>query len=68
MDTVVRDLRNAPRMPGVERIWLPGEQSYERRRRYAEHGIPLSAGVMGDLAVVAAELGLAPLVTLPSAA
>jgi L-2-hydroxycarboxylate dehydrogenase (NAD+) len=68
VDTVVRDLRNAPRMPGVERIWLPGEQSYERRRRYAEHGIPLSAGVMGDLAVVAAELGLAPLATLPSAA
>ena len=27
VDTLVRDLRGSRRMPGVERIWLPGEQS-----------------------------------------
>lgn len=58
VDTVIRDLRGSERMPGIDRIWLPGEQSHLRRQRYAVEGIPISAGVMADLAVLAAELGI----------
>src|SRR5512140_3452955 len=31
VDRLVRELRASERMPDVERIWLPGEQSHERR-------------------------------------
>jgi L-2-hydroxycarboxylate dehydrogenase (NAD+) len=61
VDAIVRDLRNGERMPGVDRIWLPGEQSHLKRERYRVEGIPLSAGVVADLATLAAELGIAPL-------
>jgi len=61
VDQVVRDLRGAERLPGVERIWLPGEQSHQRRQQYAVSGIPLSAGVVADLTTLAGELGITPL-------
>ncbi|HSI57126.1 MAG TPA: Ldh family oxidoreductase [Ideonella sp.] len=61
VDTVVRDIRSGERLGGVERIWLPGEQSHRRREQYRASGIPLSAGVVADLATLAAEMGMAPL-------
>ncbi len=61
VDQVVRDIRGSQRLPGVERIWLPGEQSHLRRQRYAQAGIPLAAGLVADLDGLAAELGVAPL-------
>jgi LDH2 family malate/lactate/ureidoglycolate dehydrogenase len=63
VDRVVRDLRTSERLEGVERIWLPGEQSHLRREQYRVHGIPLSAGVVADLAALATELGIAPLLS-----
>jgi LDH2 family malate/lactate/ureidoglycolate dehydrogenase len=63
VDTLVRDLRNAPRLQGVDRIWLPGEQSHEKRERHRREGIPIAGGVVADLAVLAAELGIEPLLT-----
>ena len=62
VDTVVRDIRNSERMPHVDRIWLPGEQSHQRRVHNLAHGIPLAPAVRADLAVLAADLGIAPLV------
>lgn len=61
VDKLVRDIRGSERLPGVERIWLPGEQSHEKRRRYSEQGIPISAALFDELATLAAELGIAPL-------
>jgi L-2-hydroxycarboxylate dehydrogenase (NAD+) len=62
VDTVVRDIRNSERMPHVDRIWLPGEQSHQRRLHNQAHGIPLAPAVLADLAVLAADLGIAALV------
>ena len=62
VDTLVRDLRNGERLEGVDRIWLPGEQSHLKRERHRVHGIPLSAGVVADLQALAGELGIEPLV------
>lgn len=62
VDTVVRDIRNSERMSDVKRIWLPGEQSHLRREQYRAHGIPLAAAVVADLARLAAELDVPPLV------
>ena len=64
VDTLVRDLRDSERMPDVERIWLPGEQSHARRIAYATEGIPLAAALHQLLDALAAELGIAPLAIL----
>jgi L-2-hydroxycarboxylate dehydrogenase (NAD+) len=61
IDRLVRDIRGSERLPGVERIWLPGEQSHEKRRRYREGGIPIAAGLMKELEVLADDLGIARL-------
>jgi LDH2 family malate/lactate/ureidoglycolate dehydrogenase len=61
VDVLVRDLRTSERIPGVERIWLPGEQSNERRIAYARDGIPLQPGLVAQLNAFAKELGIAPL-------
>lgn len=61
VDRIVRDIRGSQRLPGVERIWLPGEQSHERRARYSESGVPVSAGLMAELNTLATDLGIAPL-------
>ncbi len=62
VDQLSRDLRSSERLDGVERIWLPGEQSHQRRERNRVEGIPLLPGVVSDLALLASELGLEPLV------
>jgi LDH2 family malate/lactate/ureidoglycolate dehydrogenase len=58
VDKVVGDMRNSERMPGVDRIWVPGEQS--NAKRVAKSARPLApqsstAGPGGS------ELGIAPL-------
>jgi len=61
VDTLVRDLRGSEKMPGHERIWLPGEHSHERRLAHARDGIPMPPALIAALAKLAAELGVAPL-------
>ncbi|MGH8518792.1 MAG: Ldh family oxidoreductase, partial [Panacagrimonas sp.] len=61
VDTVARDLRASERMPSVDRIWLPGEQSHAKRIAYGRDGIPIDAALRRTLDAVAAELGIAPL-------
>jgi LDH2 family malate/lactate/ureidoglycolate dehydrogenase len=58
VDKLSRDLRDGERLPGVERIWLPGEQSYERRQRYAREGIPIVSALAAELEVLADRLGV----------
>lgn len=64
VDTLVRELRGSERMPGVDRIWLPGEQSHEKRLRHEREGIPIPAGLLRQLDAFAAELGVPSLPTL----
>ena len=61
VDTVVRDLRASERMPHVDRIWLPGEQSHAKRLAYTRDGIPVGPALRRALDAVAAEIGIAPL-------
>ena len=61
VDTLAHDLRASERMTGVERIWVPGEQSEARRVRYAAEGIPIAPILWTQLDTLAAELGIAPL-------
>ncbi len=58
VDKLVRDIRGSDRLPGVDRIWLPGEQSHGKRQRYASQGIPLARGLVQELDALARELGV----------
>lgn len=61
VDRLVQDLRNSERLPGVDRIWMPGEQSHLRRERYGREGIPVAPGLARELESLARELGMAAL-------
>lgn len=61
VDTLVRELRSSERMPGVDRIWLPGEQSHEKRLSNEAQGILLAPSLMKQLNDLAAQLKIKPL-------
>src|SRR5690348_16446392 len=61
VDTLIRDLRGSRRMPGIERITLPGERSEATRVARARDGIPVAAALMRSLDQLAGELGIAKL-------
>ena len=61
VDTLVRELKGAERMPGVDRIWLPGEQSYEKRKSHEAQGILMAPSLMKQLNDLAAQLNITPL-------
>ncbi len=56
VDQLVRELRGSDRMPGVDRIWLPGEQSEAKRLAYAREGIPIAPALLTQLNTVSAQL------------
>lgn len=58
VDTALRELKDSPRAPDVDRIYAPGEIEHETRRRRSQEGIPLPAEVVGDFQALAAELGI----------
>jgi L-2-hydroxycarboxylate dehydrogenase (NAD+) len=61
VDDVIRDIRHSRRLPGVERIWLPDEQSHATRLERGQLGIPVPKALRDSLDVVARELAIAPL-------
>lgn len=61
VDALVRDLRASRRLPGVDRIRLPGEGSHKARAERMKNGIPLPPALADALAKLAAELKIAPL-------
>jgi LDH2 family malate/lactate/ureidoglycolate dehydrogenase len=61
VDTLVRDIRNSERMPGVDRILVPGERSFETRVKRTLNGIPVAPALMRGLDQVADDLRIARL-------
>ena len=61
VDGFVRDIRHSRRLPGVERIWLPGEQSHAKQRDRRARGVPMPKALRESLDAVARELKVAML-------
>ena len=61
VDALVRDFRGSSRMPGVDRILVPGERSQETRAERTRDGIPIAPALMRGLDQVAIELGMTKL-------
>ena len=61
VDTLIRDLRASQRLPGVDRIRLPGDGARAAREDRLRNGIPLPAPLLASLNQLAAELKIAAL-------
>lgn len=61
VDRLVRELRGADRMPGVDRIWLPGEQSHQKRIDHEKNGVLLAPSLVKQLCELALQLKISPL-------
>jgi LDH2 family malate/lactate/ureidoglycolate dehydrogenase len=48
-------------MKGVERIWLPGEQSHAKSRERLENGVPIPPALLASLNKLAGNLGIGAL-------
>ena len=58
VDQLVREMRASERMPGVDRIWLPGEQSHDKRAANERDGMSLPAALLKQLDAFAQEMGI----------
>ncbi|WP_315837154.1 Ldh family oxidoreductase [Bradyrhizobium prioriisuperbiae] len=56
VDTLVRDLRGSERMPGVDRIFVPGERSHDTRVARLTDGIPINPALQRNLDQLAEQL------------
>jgi len=63
VDEVIRDMRNSRRMPGVERIRVPGEQSHAIWLERSATGVPMNDTLFKDLQRLASDLGVEGLPT-----
>jgi L-2-hydroxycarboxylate dehydrogenase (NAD+) len=63
VDILVRELRASAKLPGVDRIWMPGEQSYKKRADSASQGMPLGPAQCATLDALADRLGVPRLVS-----
>src|SRR6201747_314545 len=61
VDRLIGDLRGSARIPGVDRIYVPGERSHATRETRRRDGIPIPAALMIGLNKVADDLGMAKL-------
>ncbi len=61
VDQLIHDIRNSRRLRGVERIWLPGEQSHAKLLDRRAHGVPMPKALRESLDAVARDLNIAPL-------
>ena len=61
VDQVIRDIRNSRRLPGFERIWLPGEQSHAKLLDRRAHGVPMPKSLRETLDGIARDFNIAPL-------
>ena len=55
---VVREIREAPKAKGCERIYLPGDMEWEKRARALAEGIELPEDVVANLRLLAQDLKL----------
>ncbi len=58
VDKLIRELRASERMPGVDRIWMPGEQSHAKRIANERDGLAISPQLMAQLDTVARDIGI----------
>jgi LDH2 family malate/lactate/ureidoglycolate dehydrogenase len=56
VDVLVRDIRNSKKLPGVDRIHIPGEGSHAARADRLQNGVPMPEALLKALHQLAEEL------------
>lgn len=63
VDRHVRELKESKRLPGIDEIRMPGERRRQCRADRLRNGVPLAPPLVAQLDTLAAQLGIAPLMT-----
>lgn len=58
MEKLVQDIRSAPRAPGCDQIYLPGEIEWEWEDKRRQEGIPVPEGVLKELYALSEQYGI----------
>src|SRR2546422_1264513 len=58
MDRLARGLKDSPKAEGQSRIYIHGEKSYARMKKFQKEGIPLSPKVVEGMRQVGTEIGV----------
>ena len=58
MDHVIKMLKDSPKAPGHDRIYVAGEKEYDNTKYNEEHGVPVIAPVIEDLKKDGETMGL----------
>ncbi len=58
VDVLVRDIRNSKKLPGVDRIHIPGEGSHAARAERLKNGVPMPEALLKALNQLATELNI----------
>ena len=58
MDALIRQIKDAPKAKGADRIWLPGEMEWEHRADALANGLDLPADVRASLKGLAEDVGM----------
>jgi ureidoglycolate dehydrogenase (NAD+) len=59
-DALIRQIKNAPKAKGADRIWLPGEKEWEYREQALARGMSLPPDVVASLRGLAEDHGMEP--------
>jgi ureidoglycolate dehydrogenase (NAD+) len=59
MDAMIRDIRQTPKAKGADRVRVPGEMEWDKRREALANGIPLPEDVRASVQSAAAAAGVA---------
>ena len=57
VDALIDQIHAAPRAPGVDRVYAPGERGYLLAAEREQHGIPLSPRRVAELEAIAESAG-----------
>ena len=61
VDKIAREIRRSKPLPGVTRVWLPGDQSRAKLEERSRSGIPVPKALRASLDKLAADLKIPPL-------
>jgi len=58
MDNLIQRMKDAPKLPDHDRIYIHGEKEFEHAERCAIEGVPVLAPVVDSLKEIGAEIGM----------
>ncbi len=58
MDTYIRELKAAPKIPGEDRIYIHGEKEFENAEKFEKHGVPLLTEIVDSLIEAGESVGV----------